>query len=369
MSFRCYFSFVCLMVAGACVSVLAADNSVRPSNQDQTFPIIINRPYKPEQTALPPIVGRSVIQIPSPVALNGMGKNMAVDPKGYVWYTETREDKAIRINPANMEVTVIDLPKGIAPYSFDIDSEGSLWIAAYGTGSLVEVRLDSKQAISHVPASPGFLIHVTVDRRDNTVYTTQPNSNSILSYQAKRGFRQYTLPGTNSGPGRPALDGAGNLWFPELFDNKLGSLDPVSGALKEWPVPVKKGMPTDVFVGKNGSIWLSVPNNSMIFNFADGKFTPYSLPKNTNVSALAADADGKIWFAQSGWHWRSHDTGNKIGVLDPKSSEVTQFSLPNPEGQASALMFDTEGGIWLQENPIAAVCRIAPRTRDSTGGL
>ena len=72
----------------------------------------------------------------------------------------------------------------------------------------------------------------------------------------------------------------GNMWFVEIFTDKIGRMTP-SGVITEFALP-----------------------------------TPVSAPND-----IAAGSDGNLWFTE--------DVGNKIGRITP-AGVITEFPLPRP---------------------------------------
>src|SRR5436853_7716587 len=113
-------------------------------------------------------------------------------------------------------------------------------------------------------------------------------------------IREWDVPTKGAHPHDPAVGLDGALWFTEQMANKLGQLDPKSGAFKEYPLKVEDSGP----------------------------------------HGLVADRDGNIWF-----------TGNfkgYVGKLDPRTGAVTEFKIPDPKGEdPPTSVFDSQGMLWF----------------------
>jgi virginiamycin B lyase len=128
-------------------------------------------------------------------------------------------------------------------------------------------------------------------------------------------IREWAVPTKGAHPHDPAVGADGALWFTEQMQNKIGRLDPQSGAFKEFPLKLADSGP----------------------------------------HGLVADRDGNIWF-----------TGNfkgYIGKLDPRTGAVTEFKIPDPKGEdPHTAVFDSQGMLWFTLQVANMVGRLDPRS-------
>jgi virginiamycin B lyase len=66
-----------------------------------------------------------------------------------------------------------------------------------------------------------------------------------------------TIPTTNSKPCGLLFDAAGRIWFTEQAGNMIASMDSITGAITEYPVPSPSSLPTAITVGPDGSYWFT----------------------------------------------------------------------------------------------------------------
>src|SRR5438132_14421613 len=90
-------------------------------------------------------------------------------------------------------------------------------------------------------------------------------------------IHEWDVPTRGAHPHDPAVGMDGALWFTEQMQNKIGRLDPGSGAFKEFPLKVD----------------------------------------NSGPHGLVADSAGNIWFTGNFAHY--------IGKLDPQTGEVKDY--------------------------------------------
>ena len=95
-------------------------------------------------------------------------------------------------------------------------------------------------------------------------------------------FHEWQVPTLGSRPHDPLATPDGAIWYTGQMANKLGRLDPSTGAFKEYPLK-----------------------------------TPFSGPHG-----LTEDKDGDIWFTAN--------FAGYVGKLDPRTGDVTEYKMPDP---------------------------------------
>jgi len=128
-------------------------------------------------------------------------------------------------------------------------------------------------------------------------------------------YTEYDLPREVIQPHDVVVDKEGIAWYSSFGEQNLGRLDPKTGAVKEFNVPVvKPGFPTG-FLGlrqdKDGGLWMGNMYQAQIVKFdrATQKFTTWRLPPDQNIDAAqinmvspqSAQVDGKVWTQNNGF--------------------------------------------------------------------
>ena len=342
------------------------DNHIRYRQQGK-FKLTELRTYKVPTKVIGRIGGREVIELDVSGAKGKMGKILTVDHEGYVWFLESGEDREVRIDPRTLELTEFQLPHGGSPYSIAVDSKGVHWITAHGIEVLLESDPKKGEVTAHVPPSHGFLIHINVDLRDDTVWFTMPSENKVVSFHRERGFKEYEIPTPESGPGRMDFDSKGRVWVPELYTGKLAVLDPRTGQFEEFELPTRHGLPVFCMVDKDDAVWVSEPMADKYARFKDGVWKEFDVPtRNAIVSTALEDYDGSIWFTEGGW--RGSAGGNKVARLDPKTGQVEELALPSENAQPVGIARDKYGNIWFQQINAGKITRVAaPQAAQAAG--
>ena len=227
---------------------------------------------------------------------------------------------------------------------------------------------------------------------------------------------EYDLPSQMIQPHDVMLDHAGNVWYSDFGQMFLGKMDPKSGKVTQYPIPiVKTGWPQGTLnleVDKDDNPWVGVMYQSAIAKFdkKTEKFTMWSTPKEWDTDAgqlghLAVEgtpANNKVWIKNSdGTNIYRLDlatnkfenfgapkdprTGKKIGTyglhsdkennaylldfsagnivkLDAKTGEPTVYLTPTPNSHPRRGRVDNDGKVWFAEYLGDAIGMLDPKT-------
>jgi virginiamycin B lyase len=152
-------------------------------------------------------------------------------------------------------------------------------------------------------------------------------------------FTQWNTPTPGSRPHDPLATPDGMLWWSGQYANTLGRLDPKTGELKEFKIPVKGG-PHGLIDDKDGNIWFAGNWGANIGKLdpKTGEWKIYNMPdpKARDPHTPLFDKDGILWF--------SVQNGGFMGRLDPKTGEIKLFTPAGAPGQQPyALRFLSDG--------------------------
>jgi streptogramin lyase len=152
-------------------------------------------------------------------------------------------------------------------------------------------------------------------------------------------YTEYDLPQRTRQPHDVIVDSRGFAWYASFGEQILGKLDPRTGAVAEYDVPLlKPKMPTGILAARfdeDENVWLGMQFQGGVAKF-DRKtetFQTWSLPPELNgdhvqinqVSADHHNVDGKVWLQDAGTYTvlRLDPASGKFEVFEP-------FKIPRP---------------------------------------
>jgi len=213
-------------------------------------------------------------------------------------------------------------------------------------------------------------------------------------------YTEYDLPKRTRQPHDVIVDSQGMAWYASFGEQILGKLDPATGKVVEYPIPLlKPGAPTGILgmrFDKDENPWLAMQFQAGVARFdrKTEKFQTWSLPPELNgphvqinqISPEQSHVDGKVWFQDAGTYTvlRLDIASGKIetfepykiprpnvydvipdaknngyflvlgaedvGRIDATTGRITIFKTPTPRSGPRRGMMDAQGRLWFGEN-------------------
>jgi len=174
----------------------------------------------------------------------------------------------------------------------------------------------------------------------------------------------YDLP-NDAAPHDTLLDKAGNVWFSDFQHHVISKLDPKTGKVVRYPVPISKpGFPTGslmITMDKDGNIWEGMMGQAQIamLDPKTEKVSIYMAPdwqkgdtRITMIDALHSSVDGKLWTKTNGGPDPGH--ANKLYQFDLATKKFTE-AMPaagKRDIAAYGLVTDLNNNVYsLDNNP------------------
>jgi streptogramin lyase len=214
---------------------------------------------------------------------------------------------------------------------------------------------------------------------------------------------EYDLPRKETLPHDAAADSHGMVWYGDFGTHMLGMLDPKTGKVTEYPLPITKpGAPLgslDLVLDKQENIWLGTMYQGSLARFdrQTKTFTTWGSPdfKNRDEARIAmvmpinSDVDGQVWIGGDNEYqvdvktgeWKTVDYGVGVGdkalvkelssygvssdsknnfygmnlngtyiiKVDGQTKQVTPFATPTPNAGPRRGHMDAQDRLWFAE--------------------
>ena len=157
------------------------------------------------------------------------------------------------------------------------------------------------------------------------------------------------------------IDHDGKIWFTDTPNSKIGNFDPKTEKFEVIEIPSLTdtspySIPIALKVDFDNNIWIAVVDTDMLlmYNQNSKEFEQFlRLPTSeSGPSALLLDDNGNMWFAEA--------LSGKIGVVDSKTFEITEFAPDTPLDEPFALLFDKSGSLWIAEHIGPGITKFDP---------
>jgi virginiamycin B lyase len=213
-------------------------------------------------------------------------------------------------------------------------------------------------------------------------------------------YTEYDLPERTRQPHDVIVDSQGMAWYASFGEQILGRVDPKTGKVAEFPIPLlKPAAPTGILgvrFDKDENLWLGMQFQGGIAKFdrKTEKFQTWSLPPELNgphvqinqVGPGRSYIDGKVWLQDAGTYTvlrldlgsgkfevfepyeiprpnvydvipDSHNNGyflvlgaGDVGRIDGKTGKIAIFKTPTPRSGPRRGMMDAQDRLWFGEN-------------------
>jgi virginiamycin B lyase len=122
-----------------------------------------------------------------------------------------------------------------------------------------------------------------------------------------------------------AVNSKGTVFFVEFGTNQVGSVDPTTLQIREYPLPDPAARPRRVAITSDDAVWYADFSRGYLGRLdpATGKVTEWPSPSGPKSEPYGISAiDDVIWYSESG------STPNTVVRFDPKTSKVQSWVLP-----------------------------------------
>ena len=181
---------------------------------------------------------------------------------------------------------------------------------------------------------------------------------AIIDGPVKANILMWDVPTQGSRPHDPLAARDGSIWWTGQLANKLGRLDPKTGAIREYTMKSAFTGPHGLAEDKSGNIWFTGNTAGLIGKLdpSTGVVTEYPLP-----DANARDPH-TLNFDQSGILWFTVQQANMIGRLDPSTDAIKLLTPPTPKARPYGLKINAQGVPVVVEFGTNRVATIDPKT-------
>ncbi len=162
----------------------------------------------------------------------------------------------------------------------------------------------------------------------------------LVSGPLQLSFKEWQPPTLGQLARDPAQAPDGTIWWAGEFANLIGSLNPATGEMKEYPLP-RDANPHTVEIDAKGNVWFTGTKNGTI-GFLDpktGKPTVFKTGNARDPHSIAFDKQGIAWFTAQ--------AANMVGRLDPATGDVKLVALKTPNAKPYGIKIDASGNPWV----------------------
>ena len=182
----------------------------------------------------------------------------------------------------------------------------------------------------------------------------------LIDGPVQASIKLWQVPTPGSRPHDPLATRDGAIWYTGQMTNKLGRVDPRTGASKEYTLETPHTGPHGLVEDKDGNIWFTGNHAALVGKLdpKSGEVTEYRMPdpKVRDPHSLAIDPSGNVWFTAQ--------QSNVVGRVDPKTGEVGIVTVPTPRARPYGILINSKGVPVLCEFGTNKLATIDPKTME-----
>lgn len=170
-------------------------------------------------------------------------------------------------------------------------------------------------------------------------------------------FKEWQTPKLGQRSRDPVQAADGLIWWAGQWGNVIGSIDPKTGAMTEYPLPAN-AMPHTVEIDRHGHVWYTGNKNATV-GYLDpktGRITEYKMPDP------AAKDPHTLIFDRKGIAWFTLQNSNMVGRLDPATGAIKLVTMKTPNAKPYGIKEDAGGNLWIACNGAPCLAKVDPAT-------
>ncbi|OFV90581.1 MAG: hypothetical protein A3H28_14745 [Acidobacteria bacterium RIFCSPLOWO2_02_FULL_61_28] len=288
---------------------------------------------------------------------------VAVDSDGNGWASQRRGGKLGRLDPKTLTYSEVAPPaadsKNVRLNAIWAGPNNKLWFLDTGPNRRWYAYDTRTREFNIFPMSTklrtgGAGGNTMRMHANGTVWFNAIGNNTVIRLDPKtKEFTGFEVPsgvaaGRSASPYGMVMGGDGKVYVAENAMDKIAKVDPITGKMEEFDIPVKGAVPRKGGPDAQGNVWFGLHGAGKLLKIdvKTGKMSVYTPPtEDSGVYAVSVDMKNNIvWFAQQ--------QADKIGRFDPKTETFTEFPLISAESDHRRLEVDQSNPnrIWWSGN-------------------
>jgi virginiamycin B lyase len=285
---------------------------------------------------------------------------------GSAWYTAQLSNAVGRLDPTTGQFREFSLPTpNSGPHGLVEDPDGNVWYTGNAAGLIGKIEPKTGKVTEYkMPDPKARDPHSLVFSRSGLIIFTVQGGSFVGTLDPPSGKVSLASLSGGAAPYGIALNSKDVPFFDEFGTNKIGSLDPKTLKVTEYPLPAADARPRRITVGRDDTIYYTDYARGYLGHLdpATGKVDEFQSPGGADARpyAIATTSDGAIWYCETGMSSR-----NVLVRFNPETKKM--LSWPIPSGGGTVRNMDVWKGpageiLWLAESGVGKLARVAIRT-------
>ena len=199
--------------------------------------------------------------------------------------------------------------------------------------------------------------HDPLAAADGSIWWTGQMQNRLGRVDPATGaMKEFPLETPNSGPHGLVEDDDGNIWFTAVSQGYVGKLDPTSGDVTEYHVPDGVRGPHTPIFDQQGTLWFTLQSGHV------GRLVPDTEEMTISATPTSGTYPYGIQVNSKGVPWYVDFRGNRVGSIDPVTAEITEYELPHADSRPRRIALTPDDVVWYTDYTRGYLGRFDPDT-------
>ncbi len=271
---------------------------------------------------------------------------LTVDADGTVWWAGS-DNFLGHLDPATgLTDQYPATEQGLNGHTPAFTSKGDLWFSML-TGNKIGHWDRATDTVTYyeTPSERGRPYGLIVDHADKVWYVEYFTDAVVRFDPDTKTFRRYKIQSSPAQMRRLGVDSKNIIWFGVYGrvggHGRLGRLDPKTGEVTEYDLPIEYANPYDAWADEQDHIWVSSDNYLSRFDPVTKQFTVYPEPERTDAPKITTTRDGAVWYAPRGAGWGGY--GGAASVLYPDMDAIKTLGAYYSDQSAANLVAHYHG--------------------------
>lgn len=300
----------------------------------------------------------------------------AVAPDGSVWYTGQANSTLGRLDPRTGAFreyplkpatdTGRRLPYGVGPHGLVADKAGHIWFTGQLAGYVGKLDPKSGAVVEyHMPDAKARDPHTPIFDQKGTLWFTLQNSNMVGRIVPATGATTVvSVPTPASQPYGIVVNSKGVPFFSQLTGTRLGSIDPATMAIREYPLPPGT-MARRIAVTADDMLWYTDYARGYLGRLdpTNGSVKEWPTPSGAGPGAqpYAITAVGNVvWYVEGGTN------PNIVVRFDPATATFQSWAIPSGGGVVRHMVAAPDGSLWLACSAVDTLAKVEVKPPPAT---
>jgi len=295
--------------------------------------------------------------VPTP---NSFPHDPAFGPGNTLWYTGQASNKLGRVDMASGQFREFDLPRGHGPHGLVADSDGNIWYTANTAGAIAKLDPKTGQVSEFKMPDPAARDpHTPIFAQDGTLWFTVQSGSFVGKLDPKTGNVTLKPAGPRMLPYGIKVNSKGLPFFDLFGTNKIGSIDPKTMQITEYPLPNPQARPRRIAIDANDIVWYTDYRRGYLGRLAPQtkQVKEYASPSGTDSQpyGITTTPDGAVWYSESGVE------PNTLVRFDPHTETFQKWDIPSGGGVVRHMVTAPNGELLLAYSGLNKVGRVRIR--------